>query len=156
MYNFALLDAMDRELELLCRSVNAVELKWLIRILLKQMKVRIFSSFGLFHLTVLWTFQIKMQENSVLSVFHPEASQLYDVTTSLQRVCQQLHDPATRLDAIQVQLFVPFRPMLAQRSDPEKVLQIMGGQPFYVEEKYDGERFQLHKRGDEYKYYSRK
>jgi DNA ligase-4 len=31
----------------------------------------------------------------------------------------------------------------------------MEGKPFYIELKYDGERMQLHKRGDEYKYFSR-
>lgn len=97
-----------------------------------------------------------MQETTVLNLFHPDASQLYDVTTSLFKVCQQLHSLQTRLDTIQIQLFTPFRPMLANRSSPEKVPDIMASQPFYVEVKYDGERFQLHKNGNQYKYYSRK
>ncbi len=100
--------------------------------------------------------QLGMQETTVLGVFHPEAGQLYDVTTSLEKVCQQLHDPKTKLDTIQIQVFCPFRPMLANRAPPVKVPEIMGNQPFFVETKYDGERVQLHKDGAKYKYYSRK
>uniref|UniRef100_A0A914UW65 DNA ligase n=1 Tax=Plectus sambesii TaxID=2011161 RepID=A0A914UW65_9BILA len=116
--------------------MNELEVKWLLRILLKQMK-------------------IGMKETSVLSVFHPEAGQLYDVTTSLSKVCTQLRDPSTRLDVIQVQLFNPFRPMLANRVPVDKVAEVMKNEPFYVETKYDGERVQLHKEGERYKYFSR-
>lgn len=37
-----------------------------------------------------------------------------------------------------------------------EVPEIMGNQPFFIENKYDGERVQLHKDGDSYRYFSRK
>ena len=33
---------------------------------------------------------------------------------------------------------------------------LLDGKPFYIETKFDGERMQLHKSGDEYKYFSRR
>jgi DNA ligase 4 len=42
-----------------------------------------------------------------------------------------------------------------ERAKPNKIEQLLGGQPFYIETKFDGERFQLHKKGNEYVYYSR-
>lgn len=37
----------------------------------------------------------------------------------------------------------------------EDTVKEMGGNEFIIEEKLDGERMQLHKRGNEYLYYSR-
>ncbi|MCE4602869.1 MAG: ATP-dependent DNA ligase [Desulfurococcales archaeon] len=51
---------------------------------------------------------------------------------------------------------VPIRPMLAERGrDPEEVLRKVGGRAL-VEYKYDGERAQIHKRGDEVVIFSRR
>jgi ATP-dependent DNA ligase len=56
-----------------------------------------------------------------------------------------------------IQLFRPFAPMLCKRptGNIEDSVKDMGGQTFFLEEKLDGERIQLHKRGNEYLYYSR-
>lgn len=57
-----------------------------------------------------------------------------------------------------VQVFRTFAPMLSKR--PPKHLadavKRFGGITFKVEEKLDGERIQLHKRGSQYAYLSRK
>ncbi len=45
--------------------------------------------------------------------------------------------------------------MLGEKAKPNKIESLMKGQPFYVETKYDGERFQLHKSGNKYGFYSR-
>ncbi|KAJ3515533.1 hypothetical protein NLJ89_g1703 [Agrocybe chaxingu] len=57
-----------------------------------------------------------------------------------------------------VQLFHAFAPMLCKRPTRkiEETVREMGGAEFIVEEKLDGERMQLHKRGNEYFYCSRK
>ena len=56
-----------------------------------------------------------------------------------------------------VQLFRAFTPMLCKRPTKriEETVKEMGGSKFIIEEKLDGERMQLHKRGNEYFYCSR-
>lgn len=56
-----------------------------------------------------------------------------------------------------VQLFHAFAPMLCKRPTKkiEESVREMGGSEFIIEEKLDGERMQLHKRGNEYFYCSR-
>jgi len=56
-----------------------------------------------------------------------------------------------------VQLFHAFAPMLCKRPTKkiEDSVKEMGGSEFIIEEKLDGERIQLHKRGNEYFYCSR-
>lgn len=58
---------MDNELEVMLRRMSAQEQKWLIRIVLKDMRL------GLGH-------------GRVLSAYHPDARELYDFTNSLQQV----------------------------------------------------------------------
>jgi DNA ligase 4 len=57
----------------------------------------------------------------------------------------------------QIQLFRAFAPMLCKRPTKkiEDSVKEMGGGEFIIEEKLDGERMQLHKRGNEYFYCSR-
>lgn len=46
--------------------------------------------------------------------------------------------------------------MLCKRNDiPTAVKKMPNREPFIVEEKMDGERIQIHKKGDFYKYWSR-
>ena len=91
-----------------------------------------------------------------------------------------LKDPAIRMHEIEVSLFSPFRPMLGDRGKPSQVKineqifgnikiaehwfeinifsqieKVMDGKPYIIETKFDGERMQLHKKDDEYKFFSR-
>jgi ATP-dependent DNA ligase len=56
-----------------------------------------------------------------------------------------------------VHLFRAFAPMLCKRptGNIEETVKEMEGRTFFLEEKLDGERIQLHKRGNEYFYCSR-
>ncbi len=45
--------------------------------------------------------------------------------------------------------------MLGEKAKPNKIETLLKNQSFYIETKYDGERFQLHKSNDKYGYYSR-
>ena len=119
------------------RNCDELCTKWLIRILLKQMKIGI-------------------GEKVVLHEFHPDASRLFDVTTSLTAVCTKLADRSRTMDEVEIELFQPFRPMLADRVTITDVPAVMRQSEFYVETKYDGERVQVHKMGDKYMYFSRK
>lgn len=119
---------------------------------------------------------ISVKETTVFSVFHPDAQDLYNTCSDLKKVAYELWDPSFRLNAevripalssqiniltlIQdkaVQLFNAFTPMLCKRPTKkiEETVREMGGAEFIMEEKLDGERMQLHKRGNEYFYCSR-
>jgi DNA ligase-4 len=121
---------------------------------------------------------ISVKETTVLSVFHPDAQDLFNTCSDLKKVAWELWDPSRRLkeevhrDALRllalvltgwilqdkgVQMFRAFAPMLCKRPTRkiEESVKEMQGRKFIIEEKLDGERMQLHKRGNEYFYCSR-
>ena len=72
------------------------------------------------------------------------------------QICQMLKDPTVRLHEIEVSLFSPFRPMLAERCNVKIVEESMKKSNYYfVETKHDGERFQIHMKDGVFKYFSR-
>ena len=119
---------------------------------------------------------ISVKETTVFSVFHPDAQDLFNTCSDLKKVAWELWDPSRRLGeevreslpcsrftltiTLQdkaVQLFRAFAPMLCKRPTRkiEDTVKEMQGKTFIIEEKLDGERIQLHKRGNEYFYCSR-
>lgn len=121
---------------------------------------------------------ISVKEATIFSVFHPDAQDLYNTCSDLKKVVWELWDPSFRLnDEVShrhlnitnpthivrivknknVQLFHAFAPMLCKRPTKkiEDTVKEMGGSEFIIEEKLDGERIQLHRRGNEYFYCSR-
>lgn len=129
-------DSVKKSLLQLITQSSALEQKWLIRMIVKDLKL------GVSH-------QI------IFSVFHNDATELHNVTTDLEKVCRQLHDPSVGLTDISITLFSPFKPMLAAIADIERIEKDMKNQSFYIETKLDGERMQMHKDGDVYEYFSR-
>lgn len=129
-------DQVKKSLLHLITQSSALEQKWLIRMILKDMKLGI-------------------SKETVLQVFHPDAPEFYNVTTDLNKVCRQLHDPSVSLSEVSIDLFSAFKPMLAAVANIRQIEKQMGNRPFYIETKLDGERIQLHKAGDVYKYYTR-
>jgi DNA ligase-4 len=117
-------------------NLSALQLKWLIRIILKDLKIGI-------------------KEQIILESFHDDAPDLYNFTSSLENVCATLADPQKRLHEVGVALFSPCRPMLGEKAKPNKIEELMNGQSFFIETKFDGERFQMHKSGDKYVFFSR-
>ena len=117
-------------------KMDAVQQKWLVRLILKDMK-------------------ISLGQNSILSAFHPDAKEMFEVNANLEKVCSKLRDPSVRLHEMMVELMSPFKPQLADRVSIGKIVKEMGGKEFFIETKYDGERCQLHKKGDQFKYFSR-
>lgn len=120
----------------LLRNLAALEQKWLIRMILKDLK-------------------IGLSQQSVFAVFHPDADEMYNVNNSLEKVCIQLHDPNLRSHEIAISVFSPFSPMLGEFGNPDKISKVMAGKQFFIETKFDGERMLLHKQKGEYKYFSR-
>uniref|UniRef100_A0A5S6QX03 DNA ligase n=1 Tax=Trichuris muris TaxID=70415 RepID=A0A5S6QX03_TRIMR len=135
-FNNKCAEAVQAQVLWCCKTLEGIQLKWFIRMLLKRLKIGLSS-------------------DAILKMYHPDASQLYDVTVSLKRVCEQLPNLDASIALIEVALFKPFRPMLACLVLPDDVPAAMNGEEFYVETKFDGERVQMHRNGEAYKYFSR-
>ncbi|KAF1345822.1 hypothetical protein BDV97DRAFT_29113 [Delphinella strobiligena] len=120
------------------KNMNADEMMWLIRMILRQMKVG-------------------ASEKTIFEIWHPDAHNLFNVSSSLRRVCWELYDPTVRLagDDKDISLMQCFQPQLAafQLRSIEKTVARMNlsedDPVFWVEEKLDGERMQLHMMQDE-------
>nr|Q7Z7W5.1 RecName: Full=DNA ligase 4; AltName: Full=DNA ligase IV; AltName: Full=Polydeoxyribonucleotide synthase [ATP] 4 [Coprinopsis cinerea]BAC76766.1 DNA ligase IV [Coprinopsis cinerea]BAD93669.1 DNA ligase IV [Coprinopsis cinerea] len=134
-------DVQSKILRRIYNNSTADEQRWIIRIILKDMN-------------------ISVKETTVFAVFHPDAQDLYNTCSDLKKVAWELWDPSRRLNAKdkEIQIFHAFAPMLCKRPTRkiEETVKAMGGSKFIIEEKLDGERMQLHKRGNEYFYCSRK
>ncbi|KAI1444952.1 ATP-dependent DNA ligase [Annulohypoxylon stygium] len=138
------------------QRMNAEELKWLFRIILKQMRVG-------------------ATEKTFMELWHPDALDLFSVSSSLRQVCWDLWDPKFRLTSGQtsVALMQCFQPMLCHyqmSTSFQKMVdklnstnRIEGDDEFWIEEKLDGERMQLHMEedndtpgGKKFRFWSRK
>jgi DNA ligase-4 len=121
------------------RRMNPDELMWLIRIILRQMK-------------------IGATEKTILDVWHQDAESLFSVSSSLRRVCWELHSHDIRLNNEErgVTLMQCFQPQLAQfqggsfQQMVERMRPTEDDPTFLIEDKLDGERMQLHMMTDEF------
>lgn len=98
-----------------CYTAN--EQKWLIRMILKDLKCGV-------------------RHESCLKAFHPQALDTYNMTSSLQKVCDIISNPDSILTSngnLQIELFRPIKPMLAQRRHWKQVVHSMKGSPFGIE-----------------------
>jgi DNA ligase 4 len=110
-------------------KMSASEQKWLTRIILKGLRVG-------------------LPDGQVLKLLHPDAPAIYDVRMNLSELVRLFQDPKSvdtydRDAQLQVKLFYPFKPMLAERQPLEKAAKTLNGS-FYIEPKLDGERCLLH------------
>lgn len=121
-------------MEVFYSRMNAEEMMWLIRIILRQMKVG-------------------ATEKTLLHLWHPDGETLFSVSSSLRRVCWELWDPALRLEQEEagITLTQCFQPQLAQFQMPasfQRMIDLLRPTPddaeFWIEEKLDGERMQMH------------
>jgi len=81
----------------------------------------------------------------------------YNVSSDLGRVAKVVVEKGLEgVEKFEVLVGEPIRPMLAERlSSPEEILEKLGGK-CVAEYKYDGERIQAHKKGDEVTLFSRR
>ncbi|KAI9667204.1 MAG: DNA ligase (ATP) [Bathelium mastoideum] len=114
------------------QCMNPDELMWFIRIILRQMKVG-------------------ATEKTFFDIWHADAENLFNVSSSLRRVCWELYDPAVSLgnEDRGVHIMQCFQPQLAafQMHSIEKMVarvRSVEEDEFWIEEKLDGERMQLH------------
>jgi len=126
-------DAQLPIMEEFYRRMNAEEIMWLVRMILRQMKVG-------------------ATEKTIFDIWHPDAETLFNVSSNLRRVCWELYDSSVRLegDETDINLMQCFQPQLAQfqmHSFDKMVLKMRpteNDKVFWIEEKLDGERMQLH------------
>jgi len=87
----------------------------------------------------------------------PILERAYNVSSDLGKVAKVVVEAGIEgLKDFEVSLGEPVRPMLAERlSSPEEILQKLGGKCI-AEYKYDGERLQIHKDGEEIVLFSRR
>ena len=115
------------------KKMNADELMWLIRIILRQMKVG-------------------ATEKTFFNIWHPDADALFNISSNLRRVCWDLSEPNIRLEreGRAVTLMQCFQPQLAQfqmhsfQKMVDRMRPTEDDAVFWIEEKLDGERMQLH------------
>ncbi|CED85204.1 dna ligase 4 [Phaffia rhodozyma] len=120
------------------RHLTALEQQWLVQIILKDPRISI-------------------REKAIFEIFHPESYNLFTVSQDLKLIAYTLPDPSTEgFKKSTIQLMSPMLPMLSYQasSDLEKAARDLKFD-FMVEEKIDGERIQLHKKGDRFQYWSR-
>jgi DNA ligase-1 len=81
----------------------------------------------------------------------------YNISSDLGRVAKTVVEKGLKgIKKFEVLVGEPIRPMLAERlSSPEEILEKLGGRCI-AEYKYDGERIQIHKKGDEIVLFSRR
>lgn len=100
--------------------------------------------------------KLGIAQNSIFRAYHPDAKELYDSNNNLRKVSDLLKNSEIRLNEIEIELFLPFKPMLSEECDIQKIeFYLKKSSYFYVETKLDGERFQLHMKEGNYKYFSR-
>nr|CAH8825191.1 unnamed protein product [Trichobilharzia regenti] len=141
----------------LLHSTTAVEQKWIVRLIVKRD-----SGCGL-------------SGKDVLKCLHPAAISVFEVTQDLRLLCERIADVPCSYAIVSkgtnsnnVTLFTPFRPMLCERANSADMLvyavqQLYGkqnqcnikGLNLLFETKFDGERVQLHKSKNSYRYWSR-
>jgi DNA ligase-4 len=80
----------------LINRTNVQEMRWIIMIILKELKLGI-------------------SEKTVFSVFHPDAEDLFNVTCDLKLVCEKLCDRNQRYKRQDIEVGKAVRPQLAAR-----------------------------------------
>jgi DNA ligase-4 len=87
---------------------------------------------------------LNFSEESILSIYHPNAYEYFQYCSDLKRMVQDLRDNKVRFDRYSFKLFMPFSPQLCKRSTVDECVELMGFKEFWVETKLDGERIQMH------------
>lgn len=132
------------------------EQKWILRLLLKDLRLGI-------------------GYEKILSLYHNDAAKVFYYKGSLIKVliflliflfksilikcfqtCQILHSPDIHLGDVEIELFSPFYPMLAEKCDIQVINNVVNNSEFFLEKKFDGERFQIHMQDGVFAYFSRK
>lgn len=136
------LDTED-QLVALFEGLTALDQKWLIRVILKNM-------------------HLGLGQHKMLALLRSDANQQFASNNSLKLLCISLvsemptNQPSSSSSAAASMNVVPghpFMPMLCARLNVNKIHDF---EEFYLETKMDGERFQIHFSNDRFYYFSRR
>lgn len=127
---------IENEFRKLIMNTTAMDLKWLVKILLRK------ANFNLGKL-------------KVLDLYHPAAKELYQKYSNLSKVCELIETNGGDIEDI-VAVYQHIRPMLCGKFMTQTLSEMVETTDLYLETKFDGERFQLHIKDGNYRYYSRK
>lgn len=122
----------------LFQQLTAREMEWVVRIILKDLK-------------------IGMNHGVILKWFHRDGLKHFDGCQNLKNVCSDLADPEWTY-ANKIKPNDVISPMLAHKCDfAGKLIQVAKdlGNKFSIETKYDGDRMLMHKEGDLIRFYTR-
>ena len=120
------------------KECTAEEQKWIISIILKDLKIGLSS-------------------DSFFKHFDLRAVDIYNSTSSLISVCEYLADPKNdKYSQTFYQVFSPIKPMLVARMTLDNIMKTFQGVNAIVETKYDGERIQCHLNDGEVQFFTRK
>ncbi|MEN3000161.1 MAG: ATP-dependent DNA ligase [Acidilobaceae archaeon] len=141
-------DVKIRNLAGLLADAGPAEAKYLVRLTEGRLRV------GVGDATILDALAIAFGGSAEL---RPQVERAYNLRADLGEIARII---ATRgveeLQRVEPQVGVPIRPMLAERGkDAAEIMETVGGRAI-AEFKYDGERAQIHKRGEEVVMFSRK
>lgn len=119
------------------KKCSPQNISWIIRIILKDLKLGIST-------------------NSILNCYHKDAASFYASNNNLKKVCEVLANQNVRLHELEIEIFEAFRPMLSKRIENKNFKKEFKNEKlYYLENKFDGERFQLHMKNGEFRYFSR-
>ncbi|XP_066582786.1 DNA ligase 4-like isoform X2 [Prorops nasuta] len=120
----------------LVEELSALELKWLTRIILKDLKLGI-------------------KKKKILEVYHPDAAAYYNGMSDLYQICERLKNPRIKMQS-QIQIFYHFKPMLLEMCSIENIAKLfLQNEQYFVQTKFDGERSQIHMKDGVFKYFTR-
>ncbi|KAJ8959846.1 hypothetical protein NQ318_011579 [Aromia moschata] len=110
----------------------------------------------MFKKIILKDLKLGISANTILNCYHRDGAAYYASNNSLRKVCEVLSDHNVKLNELEIEIFEPFRPMLSKRIDETNFKKLFPeNNLFYVENKFDGERFQLHFDNNRFRYFSR-
>lgn len=118
------------------KRATAIQQKWFLRILLKDLKIGI-------------------GKERILTAYHHGALRCYNMYNCLFEVCSKL-DESNNPDRMGVQVFFAISPMLSKRLDVKNANKLPKDTDYLIETKFDGERFQIHMKDGKFEYFSRR
>ena len=141
-------DIKVRGLAGLLKKASPLEAKYLVRFVDGRLRV------GIGDATIMDALSIAFTGNNS---YRPLIERAYNLRADLGNIAKVIAEQGIEaLKDIKPQIGIPIRPMLAERlSDPTEILAKVGGEAL-VDYKYDGERAQIHKKGNNVYIFSRR
>ncbi|KAJ7541379.1 hypothetical protein O6H91_10G057100 [Diphasiastrum complanatum] len=119
------------------KTTTVQEIKWILRMILKDLRCGIGESF-------------------VLEMLHPDARAMMQFCMDLKNVCEHLHDHSAHFKRQDVVVGKVLKSQLSKRQDSiDTVWELMSSKSIVAEVKFDGDRMQVHKDGNHISFWSR-